>query len=175
MGLFDKFKNIFGGDDKGGDAPTKSMTQLAREAGIDTSQLRFQINSDGVVTVTGNYANANDKGAIQEAFNGVPGITGVNDQATVAAGGTSTGVDTTERSDIFSSEPAAGEAEADTDEAHKTYTVESGDTLWKISQQFYGDGSQYMRIFEANTDKLDDPDKIFPGQELIIPPAPASD
>src|SRR5687767_1528622 len=44
--------------------------------------------------------------------------------------------------------------------AGQTYTVKSGDTLSKISQQFYGDAGQYQRIFEANRDKLNDPDKI---------------
>ena len=51
----------------------------------------------------------------------------------------------------------------------ETYTVQSGDTLWKISEHVYGDGSNYMKIFEANTDLLENPDQIFPGQELIIP------
>jgi len=47
--------------------------------------------------------------------------------------------------------------------------VKSGDTLSKISQQFYGKPNEYNRIFEANRDKLSDPDKIQPGQELTIP------
>jgi nucleoid-associated protein YgaU len=51
----------------------------------------------------------------------------------------------------------------------QTYTVKSGDTLSKIAQQFYGDSGQYMRIFEANRDKLKDPDKIQVGQQLTIP------
>jgi LysM repeat protein len=51
----------------------------------------------------------------------------------------------------------------------RTYTVKSGDTLSKISQQFYGNANQYNKIFEANRDKLSDPDKIQPGQELKIP------
>jgi nucleoid-associated protein YgaU len=51
----------------------------------------------------------------------------------------------------------------------QTYTVKSGDTLSKISKQFYGDANQYQRIFEANRDKLDDPNKIQPGQQLVIP------
>ena len=33
----------------------------------------------------------------------------------------------------------------------------------------YGNGSSYMKIFEANTPMLENPDKIFPGQELVIP------
>src|SRR5262245_52462407 len=40
--------------------------------------------------------------------------------------------------------------------AGQTYTVKSGDTLSKISQQFYGSSSEYMRIFYANRDKLSD-------------------
>jgi LysM repeat protein len=51
----------------------------------------------------------------------------------------------------------------------QTYTVKSGDTLSKISMQFYGSSNEYMRIFYANRDKLSDPDKIQVGQQLIIP------
>ena len=53
--------------------------------------------------------------------------------------------------------------------AGSTYTVQKGDTLSKISKQYYGDASKYQRIFEANRDKLSDPDKIQPGQVLKIP------
>ena len=52
----------------------------------------------------------------------------------------------------------------------QTYTVKSGDTLSKISKQYYGDPNEYMRIFYANRDKLRDPDKIQVGQQLTIPP-----
>lgn len=54
-------------------------------------------------------------------------------------------------------------------QAGQTYTVQPGDTLSRISQQFYGDPNQYMRIFNANRDKLRDPDQIRPGQQLVIP------
>ena len=47
-----------------------------------------------------------------------------------------------------------------------TYTVQSGDTLSKIGANY---GISWNAIFEANRDKLEDPDKIFPGQELNIP------
>jgi len=53
----------------------------------------------------------------------------------------------------------------------QSYTVQSGDTLAKISKQFYGDANSYMKIFEANKDTLSDPDKIKPGQVLKIPGA----
>ena len=52
----------------------------------------------------------------------------------------------------------------------QTYEVKSGDNLSKISKQFYGDPNEYMRIFYANRDKLNDPDKIQTGQKLVIPP-----
>lgn len=52
----------------------------------------------------------------------------------------------------------------------ESYTVKAGDTLSKISKQFYGDSDEYMRIFYANRDKLNDPDKIQVGQQLTIPP-----
>ena len=48
--------------------------------------------------------------------------------------------------------------------------VKSGDTLSKIAKEHYGDANAYMRIFEANTPMLKHPDKIYPGQNLRIPP-----
>lgn len=47
-----------------------------------------------------------------------------------------------------------------------TYTVQSGDSLSKIGSKH---GVSWQKIFDANRDKLDDPDKIQPGQELTIP------
>jgi nucleoid-associated protein YgaU len=58
-------------------------------------------------------------------------------------------------------EPAAG--------AVNSYTVQSGDTLWKIAEEQLGNGGRYKEIFEANRDLLDSPDHILPGQELKIP------
>ena len=53
----------------------------------------------------------------------------------------------------------------------RMYTVKSGDTLSKISKQFYGSATEYMKIFNANREQLSDPDKIKVGQELKIPAA----
>lgn len=49
------------------------------------------------------------------------------------------------------------------------YTVKAGDMLMVIAKKFYGDESKYKLIMEAN--EIEDPNKIFVGQELIIPPA----
>jgi len=55
--------------------------------------------------------------------------------------------------------------------ANQTYTVQPGDTLSKIAKQFYGNANAYMKIFDANKDRLSDPNKIKTGQELVIPAA----
>jgi nucleoid-associated protein YgaU len=51
----------------------------------------------------------------------------------------------------------------------QTYTVAAGDSLSKIAKHFYGNANEYMKIFDANKDKLSNPDAIKPGQELVIP------
>ena len=51
------------------------------------------------------------------------------------------------------------------------HTVAKGDTLWAISEKFYGKGTEYQKIFEANKPMLSHPDKIYPGQVLRIPSA----
>ena len=53
--------------------------------------------------------------------------------------------------------------------AATTYTVQAGDTLSKIAKVHLGDANAYMKIFDANKDKLSDPDKIQVGQVLTIP------
>ena len=51
--------------------------------------------------------------------------------------------------------------------AARTYTVESGDSLWAIAERFYGDGSKYQVIADASG--ISNPDLIQPGQVLTIP------
>ena len=54
--------------------------------------------------------------------------------------------------------------------AAKIYEVKSGDSLSKIAKDEYGNANEWPRIFEANKDVLKDPNKIYPGQKLRIPP-----
>lgn len=61
------------------------------------------------------------------------------------------------------------EREASTAPAAKTYTVKKGDTLWAIAAKYYGKGSEYSKIAGANTDKISNPNLIYPGQVLTLP------
>jgi LysM repeat protein len=63
---------------------------------------------------------------------------------------------------VSSTAPPAGAAA-------RTYTVKSGDTLSKIAKEHYGEAGKWRAIFEANRDKIKDPDLIHPGQVLDIP------
>ena len=51
----------------------------------------------------------------------------------------------------------------------RTYTVKRGDCLWNIAKKYYGNGSKYTTIYNANRDKIKNPNLIYPGQVLTIP------
>jgi nucleoid-associated protein YgaU len=57
-------------------------------------------------------------------------------------------------------------------ERQRTITVQAGDSLSKIAKREYGDASKWHAIFEANRDKIKNPDLIHPGQVLTLPPNP---
>ncbi|MFL6414673.1 MAG: LysM peptidoglycan-binding domain-containing protein [Bryobacteraceae bacterium] len=65
--------------------------------------------------------------------------------------------------------PQAAAASAGGTGSSTTYTVKAGDTLSKIAKEIYGNANEYHKIFEANQDKLQSPDKIEVGQQLVIP------
>jgi nucleoid-associated protein YgaU len=67
--------------------------------------------------------------------------------------------------------PATDEAAADqpAEEKIEFYEIKSGDTLSGIAKEFYGDFGMYTKIFEANREVIEDPDKIYPGQKIRIP------
>lgn len=61
------------------------------------------------------------------------------------------------------------ERDASTAPTTKTYTVKAGDTLWALAAKYYGSGAQYTKIYEANTDKISNPNLIYVGQVFTIP------
>jgi nucleoid-associated protein YgaU len=167
MGFLD---SLFGKDDDDATEGTKGPGMILREAGIDTSGIKFKFNSDGTLTVTGEVVDEARRARIEEVLQGIDQVKMVDNQlvitapipehlpdpgpGTVTVGG--------------GSGPVMEDTEATQDTP--TYTVQSGDTLWKIAEEAYGSGGEYMKIFEANRDQLDNPDLIRPGQVLKIPP-----
>ena len=65
--------------------------------------------------------------------------------------------------------PTQAAAANSTSAGSRTYTVQAGDSLSKIAEQFYGKASEYNKIFEANRDKLTDADHVKAGTTLNIP------
>lgn len=59
--------------------------------------------------------------------------------------------------------------QAQLEDAAGLYLVRSGDTLGRIAQHFYGEAAQWRRIFEANRDRISNPNVIVEGQWLVIP------
>lgn len=96
---------------------------------------------DDVVTVYGTTESHEDREKIVLALGNVHGIATVDDRINVDA-----------------PEPTT-----------QFYTVEKGDSLSKIAKKFYGDAMKYPVIFEANKPMLENPDAIYPGQNLRIP------
>lgn len=89
------------------------------------------------------------------------------------AGGTA---GTTAASDADTDTGTAADTVAAADEAPPaapslpvTITVQPGFTLWAIARENYGDGVMYVQVFEANRDKIKDPDLIYPGQVFTVP------
>jgi nucleoid-associated protein YgaU len=60
--------------------------------------------------------------------------------------------------------------EDDSIELHDIYyEIQKGDTLWRVADIYYKDGSRYPEIVEANKEVIKDADKIYPGQMIRIP------
>jgi nucleoid-associated protein YgaU len=82
--------------------------------------------------------------------------------------GTDSGKDSKGKAD-FSDVRSGSSSTAPTAASNRTYTVVAGDSLSKIAKREYGDASKWHRIFEANRDKIQNPDLIHPGQVLNLP------
>lgn len=126
------------------------------------AQVNAQVK-DEVVTLTGLAADIDTKGRIMVAFNEAVETKNTINQITIQnapshAAGASLGAP-------LGGNPLGSNA-AGQDRLHD---VAAGDTLSAMAKKYYGDASQYRRIFEANRDQLSDPDKIQVGQKLKVP------
>ena len=141
MGIIDFVKNA--GKKLWGSDEEEASEAIAKEAGMTgmADTLEVKVEGDRVL-IKGSAPSQEAKEKLILAAGNVEGIAKVEEE-------------------IATPEPA--------DES--TYhTVESGDTLWAVAEKAYGNGSKYNAIFEANRPMLSDPDKIYPGQVLRIPP-----
>jgi len=164
MGLFDFVKDagkkIFGGaaEAEAKDTAAKAASEEdARKAadryraaalvrfvnglGLEVADLTVKVHGE-TATLKGTCASQEIREKVVLAVGNVAGISKVDDGLTVSS-------------------PEA---------AATFYTVVRGDSLSKIAKDHYGKASKYMVIFEANRPMLEDPDKIYPGQVLRIPP-----
>ena len=153
MGLLDFVKEAGRKLGIGSDAPTPDdLRAEVTKLGLDAKDLAVDVQGD-TVKVSGNVPSQEQREKIVLAMGNVHGVSKVEDNITVA-------VATAE---------APAVAEASSTSQSRFYTVKSGDTLSKISKEFYSDPNRYNAIFEANKPMLEDPDKIYPGQVLRIP------
>lgn len=166
MGFMDK---LFGKSKPKITDSVKPAGQIIREDGIDTSNLKFKYHQDGTVEVNGIAASQQECDRICELIKEMPNTTKVQNNMTVAEAEPVPESVPKPAPEPQIEAPVAAASESDTGEQGRTYNVQSGDTLWKIAESMYGSGGKYMKIFEANTSILDNPDKIFPGQKLVIP------
>ncbi len=119
----------------------KALEDTLTKLGFDIDGLEISVAGD-VATVKGTVASQEAREKVVLVLGNTAGIGSVDDQLEVEA-----------------PEPEA-----------TYYTVVSGDSLSKIAKAHYGDAMKYPVIFEANKPMLTDPDKIYPGQVLRIPP-----
>ena len=68
------------------------------------------------------------------------------------------------------SDVQSGSSSTSPTERERTITVQEGDSLSKIAKRELGDANKWHAIYEANRDKIKNPDLIHPGQVLTLPP-----
>ena len=142
MGLFNFLKNAGKSVFKQGEDEARAIEiSIKNDLGDKINDFKVEF-TDGLVTLYGKCdSKATREKAVLLAGN-LNGVERVNDENLEA--------------------PAS-------EEATEFYTIKSGDSLWKIAQEFYGDGNKYQKIFEANKEVIKNPDLIYPGQTLRIP------
>ena len=147
--LKDKGKDLFGG---GADDPASASEAIKKEIeralGSNVSGLSVAFNN-GKVTLRGEAKSQAAKEKALLIAGNVKGVESVDDDGLRVAGQTA----------------------ATAAPASSYYTIQSGDTLSKIAKEKYGDANAYNKIFEANREVIEDPDKIYPGQRIRIPQA----
>ena len=158
MGLLDFIKDA-GKDlfDKEENAAETIKKEIQRALGSNVPTLGVRYDK-GRVTLQGEAKSQAAKEKAALIAGNVKGVTHVDDDRLKVAG--------------QSAQTSGGGLTGGASAGRSTYyTIQSGDTLSKIAQQKYGDPGAYTKIFEANREVIEDPDKIYPGQQIRIPAA----
>ena len=145
MGLFDFLKNI-GKKVKPGREAEEITNDITTALSGQIENLAVAFN-EGTVTVSGSAASYAAKEKAVLLAGNVEGVERVDDKITVVV----------------------PEEEAPAVPEPKFYTIQKGDSLWKIASKNYGNGNKWQALFEANREVIQDPDKIYPGQQIRIP------
>lgn len=156
MGLISFLKGagsrLFGkSDDEKEQEKAALIMSHIKSYGFNTSNLNVVVEEETVI-LTGSVETTADKNRIIVTAGNVEGISRVEDRLSVKE------------------KAVAAEPEKEPEPEKQFYTVVAGDTLSKIAKQVYGNANKYPVIFEANKPMLKHPDKIYPGQVLVIPP-----
>jgi nucleoid-associated protein YgaU len=171
MGLFNFTRNlgesIRNAVTGGGDPSPEDLKKALLDKGITLQNLQLSVN-DGVVQIGGIADNNAEREKAILIVGNTKGVEKVQESIQVLQPRFIPGA-TAQQASQPQAQP---QAQPRTPEAAETrfYTVQSGDTLSKISKEHYGEAGKYMQIFEANKPMLSDPDKIYPGQVLRVPP-----
>ena len=174
MGMFDFVKDA-GEKLRGRDHETKeeanrekaqALSQHVKALGLNVKDLKIDYY-DETATLTGLAASREEKEKVVLTVGNTQGVAKVNDMLRVAK----PQAKVAEAAPEASAPAMESEAQNSADEPEtKFYTVQPGDSLSKIAKEQYGNGMKYRAIFEANKPMLSDPNKIYPGQVLRIPP-----
>lgn len=137
----------------------KKLAEMVSEVGIPAENLKIDIHDD-TVTITGSTPTQESREKIVLLIGNTVGVARVDDRLRV-----------TGAIEKAEAPTAADGATGETTEGGAVFhTVARGDTLSAIAKKYYGNAGKYPAIFEANKPLLSDPDKIYPGQVLRIPP-----
>ena len=164
MGLFDFARDVgrqlFDTDAEAADNIKEHLE--IRTSGISNIEVEYD---DGVATICGDCINQATKDNAVLMVGNIKGVEKViaDDLRVSPAPAKEPAVESAE-------EPAGESASAEEpEERFEFYDIVSGDTLGKIAERYYGKAAEYMRIFEANREIIEDPDRIYPGQKIRIP------
>jgi nucleoid-associated protein YgaU len=154
MGLISFIKTagekIFGkSEEKKEEEKAALIVEHLKKFGFNTNDIQVKVDGDKV-TLMGSIDTMENKNKIIVAAGNVEGVSGVEDWI------------------VVKQPPVVAPPQPE----KQFYTVKKGDYLSKIAKEVYGNANKYNVIFEANKPMLKDPNLIYPGQVLVIPPLP---